>query len=64
MTNQPINANGMNQPNQFELSKHADQILKNAGYDIFGRTDSTHAQISFEYNMRTGAYSSNQSKRK
>jgi hypothetical protein len=48
----------------YELSREADQILKNAGLDIFGRENGNYEQIRFEQRMQTGAYSANQSKRK
>lgn len=41
-----------------ELSQRADEILAAAGFDIFGRRDSSYLQRRFESRMQTGAYCS------
>jgi hypothetical protein len=48
------------------LSRQADELLKAAGLDIFGRdkTSESYRQSTFERRMRTGAYSRSSEKRK
>jgi len=50
-----------------ELSREADKILKQNGFDIFGRNrrETNFFQINFDNRMQTGAYSrSSESRRK
>ena len=56
----------MTNPNSYELSKQADEFLKQYGLDIFGKekTKESYEQSRFEHRMRTGAYSQNSEKRK
>jgi hypothetical protein len=47
-----------------EISQRADKILAEAGYDIFGREDTSCMQTRFELRMQTGAYCSQKDRTK
>jgi len=47
-----------------ELSLRADQILAEAGYDLFGRREASYLQTRFESRMQTGAYCSQKDRHK
>ncbi len=47
-----------------ELCQEADDMLKDAGFDRWGRENSDPKQSRFEHRMATGAYSRNSEMRK
>jgi hypothetical protein len=54
-----------NTPNNADLMKQADELLKSSGCGIWGeqRNRDSYVQSKFEDSMTTGAYSANCSKR-
>ena len=50
---------------KYRLSRLTDEILRQSGFDIFGRAikDSNYRQIIFEARIKTGAYCGKSSRR-